>query len=184
MTNFEDFIKVAQEAKKNLDNMKTCLSDSKNELAEIKENKYQYILQFWQEVRDMLWGLGCGNTQILMPTPMTYVQGGHCYKVYFKIWVKSYAHIEFGVYAAYDGIPATAGWRRWMQVPKSYSDYINQNNEIIDIANLMYANWEEYQPKFEVAVKEMVTEYLAQQLKETEEKFANVQNDIESEKSE
>ena len=45
----------------------------------------------------------------------------------------------------------------------------------------MYENWEEYQPKFEVAVKEMVTEYIAQQLRETEEKFVNVQNDIESE---
>ena len=181
MVNFEDFIKVAQEAKKNLDDMKSRVSDSKVELAEIKQNKYESIYKFWQEVSDMLWELGCGNTQIFMPTPITYMLRGHYYKVYFKIWMRSYSSIELGVYAAYDGISIESGWRRWMRIPAIYQEYLLRNDGIVDIANLMYENWEEYQPKFEVAVKEMVTEYLAQQLRETEEKFASVQNDIESE---
>jgi hypothetical protein len=184
MTNFEDFIKVAQEAKKNLDNMQIHLSDSKTELAEIKQNKYESIYKFWQEVSDMLWELGCGNTQIFMPTPITYIRGGQNYKVYFNIWMKSYASIELGVYAAYDGISIDSGWRRWMYIPTTYQEYVCKNDDgLSDIVKLMYENWEEYQPKFEVAVKEMVTEYLAQQLRKTEEEFVNVQNNIESENS-
>ena len=183
MTNFEDFIKVTQEAKKNLDNMKICLSNSKNELAEIKENKYESILKFWREVADMVLKLGCGNTQILIPTP---IQNGCSHKIYFKLWVTNHNSIQFGVYDAHarDGIDISTRFRRWMCIPATYKEYLFRNEEgLSDIANLMYENWEEYQPKFEVAVKEMVTEYLAQQLRETEEQFVNVQNDIESEKS-
>ena len=184
MTNFEDFIKVAQEAKKNLDDMKSRVSDSKVELAEIKQNKYESIYSFWSEVRDMLLELGCGNTQTIISTPMSYMKNGHCYKVCFKIWTENHNCIQFGVYAYYDGISVESGWRRWMRIPATYKEYLLRNSEgLADIAQLMYENWEEYQPKFEVAIKEMVTEYLAKQLRETEEEFTNVQNNIESENS-
>lgn len=184
MTNFEDFIKVAQEAKKNLDDMKTCLSDSKNELAEIKQNKYESMFKFWCEVRNVLLEFDCGNTGKFVSTPIKYTKRGVDYTVCFKIYVSSFEDMQLGVYAAYDGISIDSGWLRWMRIPTTYREYVLRNTDTIsDIANLMYENWEEYQPKFEVAVKEMVTEYLAQQLRKTEEAFVNVQNNIESENS-
>lgn len=184
MTNFEDFIKVAQEAKKNLDDMKSRVSDSKVELAKIKQNKYESIYNFWSEISEMLLKLGCANTHSFVLTPIEYVRNGVSYKVYCKIWADGYKDVQLGIYAVYDGIDIDTGWLRWMHIPPTYKEYAYKNTDnITDIATLMYENWEEYQPKFEVAVKEMVTEHLAQQLRKTEEEFVNVQNNIESEKS-
>ena len=132
----------------------------------------------------MAFELGCGNSQIIMPTPMMYMQSGYYYKVYFKLYVANCNSIQLGIYTARDGVDVSTCFRRWMYIPTTYKEYLFRNQEgLSDIANLMYKNWEEYQPKFEVAIKEMITEYLAQQLRETEEEFVNVQNNIESENS-
>lgn len=175
---FNDFMKVAMEAKKNLKEMQTRISASKVELDTLKQNRYEAMYIFWQDVAKILIELGCDNTHIAIRTPIKYFQNGKQYTVYFKIWAGKPNRIELGTYAIYSGINLDSGWRRWIQIPETYKKYAYQNQDISNVAQLMYDNWEEYQPTLEVAIKEMVTSFLAKQLNDTEIQFAKIQNDI------
>ena len=169
MANFEDFIKVTNEAQKNIDLMKQSVETINDKITAIDNNKYERVKTFWYEVSKMFKIYNIIGKPF--NTPFVEHYGS---KIYFKIYLDSNERLEIGVYRGKDR------FIRWMPFRENYKKFMEQGCEdiVYEIKDIIVNHWETYEKEFEVIVKEFITKIMAERIDNEKDRYEQAVNEL------
>lgn len=179
MNNFENFMKVAMEAQNSIEELKTHINNKKAQRKNIQQKKYETVHQYWMEVAEML-----ASLQITNHKPMrTPVKTGVGRNVYVTIYKSESDVVELGLYSTLKESEKPT-WYRWMQLKP---DYIETRRDApdsywgLEVIETMINKWDEIQPELDNLIKEMITNIMADRIKEAEQEYKKISSELDME---
>lgn len=169
MTNFEDFIKVTNEAKKSIEMMKAKIQTVNDEITTIYNDRYARVKEFWREVGKMFKMYHIIGQ--IFKTPFIDHDGR---TISFKVYISYQGFPEIGVYI-------NECFIQWIRFPEDCKRFMDKNGDsdiALEIKDAFINHWENYEKEFEVIVKEFVTRIMAERIDEAELKYKDAVEDL------
>lgn len=143
--------------------MKENIQRIDDEITAIDDNKYERVKAFWREVGKMF-----KMYHIIGPIFKTPFVDHDGRTISFKVYIGYNGSPEIGVYI-------NECFIRWIPFPEDYKRFMDKNDDsdiVSEIKNILVNHWENYEKKFEVIVKEVVTRIMAERIDNEKDRYA------------